>query len=107
MAKEYQLLTSSPATAFDESILRILRELSETGYTPKSMCGVIQTEEGEVLTFYHNASMQDMILAKGQLELDIINDNILGNLEYYVDQAAKDGLIAFLDEDEDEEDMED
>jgi hypothetical protein len=39
------------------------------------------------------------------LELDIINDNVLGNLPWFLEQAKKDGLIEYV-EDEDEDDWE-
>lgn len=100
--KEYQLLVNEPLTDFDQSVLKMLNGIAQSG-TPKSMVGIVILEEGEVVSFYHNAEMQDMMVAKGFLELDIMNDNILGNLPYYLEQAEKEGL---LDTEEDFDDME-
>ena len=111
MPKQYALITGEPLTEFEESVLRMLNDVAATGYTPKAMVGAILSDSGEVMTFYHNAEMTDMMVAKGFLELDIINDNVLGNLPWFLEQAKKDGLIEFV-EDEDyewdnEEDIED
>lgn len=111
MPKQYALITGEPLTDFEESVLRMLNDVAATGYTPKAMVGAILSDSGEVMTFYHNAEMTDMMVAKGFLELDIINDNVLGNLPWFLEQAKKDGLIEFV-EDEDyewdnEEDIED
>lgn len=106
MSKQYALITGEPLTEFEESVLRMLNDVAATGYTPKSMVGAILSDSGEVMTFYHNAEMTDMMVAKGFLELDIMNDNILGNLPYYLEMAEKEGLIELYG-DEDEEDWED
>ena len=109
MAKNYALITGEPLTDFEQSVLKMLHDVAETGYTPKAMVGAILSDSDEVMTFYHNATMQDMMVAKGFLELDIQNDNILGNLPFYLEQAQKDGLIEMYgDEDyDDEEECED
>lgn len=105
MSKQYQLISSEPLTEFEESFLRVLHELAEANFHPKSMCGVIQTEEREVMTFYHSATLQDKMIARGYLDLDIVNDNTLGNLPFYMEQAEKDGLIE-AGEEENEDDWE-
>lgn len=105
MAKNYALITGEPLTEFEQSVLKMLHDVAETGYTPKAMVGAILSDSDEVMTFYHNATMQDMMVAKGFLELDIINDNVLGNLPWFLEQAQKDGLIEYV-EDEDEDDWE-
>ena len=105
-AKQYTLITGEPLTEFEEAVLRMLHDVSATGYKPKAMAGAVIADSGEVMTFYHNAEMTDMMIAKGFLELDIINDNVLGNLPWFLEQAKKDGLIEYYDEDEDEEDWE-
>ena len=107
MSKQYALITGEPLTEFEESVLRMLNDVAATGYTPKSMVGAILSDSDEVMTFYHNATMQDMMIAKGFIDLDIQNDNILGNLPFYLEQAEKDGLLGFEDaEYEEEEDEE-
>ena len=92
----------------------MLHDVSATGYKPKAMAGAVIADSGEVMTFYHNAEMTDMMIAKGFLELDIINDNVLGNLPWFLEQAQKDGLIELMDDDDEfdwdgdnEEDIED
>lgn len=102
MGKQYALITTGgPLTPFEESVLRMLQGVADSGSTPKAMVGAILMDSEEVVTYYHNATMQDMMVAKGFLELDIQNDNILGNLPWYLEQAEKDGLLG--DEDEEEE----
>ena len=109
MNKQYALITGEPLTDFEESVLRMLNDVAATGYTPKAMVGAILSDTEEVMTFYHNATMSDMMVCKGFLELDIMNDNILGNLPYYLEMAEKEGLIELYgDEDyDDEEECED
>ena len=109
MAKNYALITGEPLTDFEQSVLKMLHDVAETGYTPKAMVGAILSDTEEVMTFYHNATMTDMMVCKGFLELDIMNDNILGNLPYYLEMAEKEGLIELYgDEDyDDEEECED
>jgi hypothetical protein len=102
MPKQYALITGEPLTDFEESILRMLHEVAETGHTPTALVGVVLTDAGEVMTCYHNADLKDLIVAKGFVELDIVNENILGNLPWFVEQARKDGLIEDWDEDEEE-----
>lgn len=102
MPKQYALITGEPLTEFEESVLRMLNDVAATGYTPKAMVGAILSDSEEVMTFYHNATMTDMMVAKCFLELDIVNDNVLGNLPWFLEQAKKDGLIEFYDEDEED-----
>ena len=107
MAKNYALITGEPLTEFEQSVLKMLHDVAETGYTPKAMVGAILSDSDEVMTFYHNATMQDMMVAKGFLELDIQNDNILGNLPFYLEQAEKAGLLDYDEEYDEEEECED
>lgn len=106
MSKQYALITGEPLTDFEQSVLRMLHDVAESGYTPTATVGAILTDSGEVMTYYHNATMQDMMVAKGFLELDIINDNVLGNLPWFLEQAQKDGLIEMYGDEDDEEDWE-
>ena len=102
MSKQYALITGEPLTDFEEAVLRMLNDVAATGYTPKAMVGAILSDTEEVMTFYHNATMTDMMVAKCFLELDIVNDNVLGNLPWFLEQAKKDGLIELYDEDEED-----
>ena len=108
MSKQYQLISTEPLTEFEESVLKMLHDVADSGYVPKAMIGAILSDSGEVMTYYHNATMQDMMVCKGFIDLDIQNDNILGNLPFYLEQAEKDGLIGYEEDEEDwEEDIED
>lgn len=100
--REYSLLCNQPLSGFDESVLRLLETVGDPGFRPRAAVFVVLTEGGEVVTGYHEATMQDMMVAKGFIDLDIQNDNILGNLPYYFDQAAAEGLIESDDYEEDE-----
>jgi hypothetical protein len=113
MPKQYSLVSSEPLTEFDEFVLRFLHDMANLNGKPKSVVGAVVTDADEVVTYYHNATMQDMMVAKGYLELDIQTDNILGNLPWFVEQARKEGLLedecesewdAFDYEEEDDED---
>lgn len=99
MKRQLAILSTEPLTEFEESMMKMLNGLTEC--TPRTMVAAVITDADEVVTFYHNATMQDMMVARGFLDLDIQNDNILGNLPYYIEQAKKDGLIEFEDYEED------
>lgn len=103
MSKKFSLISTEPLNDFEESVLRLLEGMAETEYEPRAMVAAVLTDAGEVVTFYHNATMQDMMIAKGFIDLDIQNDNILGNLPIYVEQAVKDGLLGEYDEEEEDE----
>ena len=92
MSKTYALITGEPLTDFEESVLKMLQTVGENG-TPRAMVGAVLMDSDEVVTFYHNATMQDMMVAKGFIDLDIQNDNTLGNLPWYIEQAEKEGLL--------------
>ena len=102
MKKTYSLICNEPLNEFDNNILEMLNDFAASGIHPRAAVIVALTDADEVATFYHKATMQDMMIAKGFIDLDIQNDNILGNLPFYLEQAERDGL---LDEDyeEDEE----
>ena len=96
--KQYALITDEPLTPFEDAVLRMLHDVAETGYTPRSMMCVVLPEHGDAITYYHNATLEDMMLAKSYLELDMVHDTILANLPYYVERAEKEGLIEFDDD---------
>lgn len=100
MKKAYALITGAPLTDFEESVLKMLNDVADTEYEPRAMVAALLSKSGEILTCYHNATMQDMMLAKCFIDLDIQNDNILGNLPWLVEQAEKEGLIECYDEEE-------
>jgi hypothetical protein len=105
MPKQYALISGAPLTEFEDAVLKMLQQTAETDLVPRAMVCAILTDGGEIVTYYHKATMQDMMVAKGFIDLDIQNDNILGNLPWYLEQAEKDGLIEYDDEEEDEEDL--
>lgn len=93
MPKQYALVTGEPLTEFEEFVLRFLQDMAELNGTPKAVVGAVVTDADEVVTYYHKATMQDMMVAKSYLELDIQTDNILGNLPWFVEQARREGLL--------------
>lgn len=101
--KTYSLICNEPLNDFDNDMLQMLNDFAGSGVVPRAAIVVALTESGEVATFYSKATMQDMMLAKGFIDLDIQNDNILGNLPIYVEQAERDGLLG--DGEDYEEDM--
>lgn len=103
MSKQYALITGEPLTDFEESVLKMLQTVAEQG-APRAMVGAVLMDSDEVVTFYHRATMQDMMVAKGFIDLDIQNDNVLNNLPYYLEQAEQRGLVDWVDEEEDIED---
>lgn len=100
--KQYALITGEPLTKFEEAILRMLKEVSESGYDPRAMVAVFMGDGDAVMTYYHETTMTDLMLAKGFIDLDIQNDNIVGNLPWYIEAAAREGLIESLEDDDDE-----
>lgn len=103
MPKQYALITGEPLTEFEQAVLKMLHDVAESGCTPTAMVGAILTDSGEVMTYYHKATMQDMMVAKGFIDLDIQNDNILGNLPWFVEQARREGLLGDEEDWEEEE----
>jgi hypothetical protein len=101
VSKTYSLICNEPLSEFDNNILEMLNDFASSGVVPRAAIVVALTDSDEVATFYHKATMQDMMIAKGFIDLDIQNDNILGNLPHYIEQAAREGL---LDDDYEEED---
>ena len=102
MPKQYALISGAPLTEFEDAVLKMLQQTAETDLVPRAMVCAILSDSGEVMTYYHKATMQDMMVAKGFIDLDIQNDNILGNLPWYLEQAEKDGLIEYDDEEDEE-----
>lgn len=105
MSKTYQLMATKPLSEFDNAMMRMLNEFADAGVQPRAAVVVALTDTGEVATYYHDATMQDMILAKGFIDLDIQSDNVLGNLPFYTRQARKEGLLDEEDEEYEGEDL--
>ena len=72
--KTYSLLSSEPLTDFENSVARALHTLAENGVQPRAAVLAVLDENGYVVTCYHNANLQDMMILKGYLELDIQSD---------------------------------
>lgn len=102
MNKTYSLICNEPLSEFDNDILEMLNDFAASGVRPRAAVVVALTDTDEVATYYHKATMQDMMLAKCFIDLDIQNDNILGNLPHYIEQAAREGLLGDDYEEEDE-----
>lgn len=100
MPKQYTLITGEPLTKFEGAVLRMLHEVAECGYEPRAMVTVFMGDGDAVMTYYHETTMTDLMIAKGFIDLDIQNDNVLGNLPWFLEQAQKDGLIELIDDDD-------
>ena len=91
--KEYSLLSTEPLTEFDEFLLRVLKEMTEHGVKPSAALFAVLDEYGNIGTFYHDASLYDMILMRGFIDLDIQTDYLAANSmelpeEYEEDEEA-------------------
>ena len=69
--KLYSLLSTEPLNDFEDSMIQALQLLADQGVQPRAAALAVLDEEGNVGTYYHNASLQDMIILKGYLGLDI------------------------------------
>ena len=100
--KEYSLLSTEPLTESDDFILRVLKEMTEHGATPRAAMFAVLDEDGNIGTFYHQANMSDMILMRGFIDLDIHTDYLAANsMELPEDYDGEEEEEE--DEDEDEE----
>ena len=77
--KEYSLLSTEPLTEFDNFLLRVLKEMTEHGATPRAALFAVLDEDGNIGTFYHQANLSDMILMRGFIDLDIHTDYLAAN----------------------------
>lgn len=77
--KEYSLLSTEPLTEFDDFLLRVLNEMTEHGVKPRAALFAVPDEDGNIGTFYHDASLADMILMRGFIDLDIRTDYLTAN----------------------------
>ena len=77
--KEYSLLSTEPLTEFDNFMLRVLNEMTEHGVKPRAALFAVLDEDGNIGTFYHQASLADMILMRGFIDLDIQADYLTAN----------------------------
>ena len=77
--KEYSLLSTEPLTEFDDFLLRVLKEITEHGATPRAALFAVLDDEGNIGTFYHDADLSDMILMRGFIDLDIQTDYLAAN----------------------------
>ena len=77
--KEYSLLSTEPLTEFDNFLLRVLNEMTVHGVKPRAALFAVLDEDGNIGTFYHDASLADMILMRGFIDLDIRTDYLTAN----------------------------
>ena len=77
--KEYSLLSTEPLTEFDNFLMRVLKEMTEHGVTPRAALFAVMDEDGNIGTFYHQANLTDMILMRGFIDLDIQTDYLTAN----------------------------
>ena len=77
--KEYSLLSTEPLTEFDNFLLRVLKEMTEHGESPRAALIAVLDDAGNIGTFYHDANLSDMILMRGFIDLDIQTDYLTAN----------------------------
>ena len=77
--KEYSLLSTEPLTEFDNFLLQVLNEMTEHGVKPRAALFAVLDEDGNIGAFYHDASLADMILMRGFIDLDIQTDYLAAN----------------------------
>ena len=77
--KEYSLLSTEPLTEFDNFMLRVLKEMTEHGESPRAALIAVLDDAGNIGTFYHDANLADMILMRGFIDLDIQTDYLAAN----------------------------
>ena len=77
--KEYSLLSTEPLTEFDNFMLRALQDMAEHGGAPRAALIAVLDDEGNIGTFYHDATLSDMILMRGFIDLDIQTDYLTAN----------------------------
>ena len=75
----HSLLSTEPLTEFDNFMLRVLKEMTEHGVKPRAALFAVLDEDGNIGTFYHDASLSDMILMRGFIDLDIQTDYLAAN----------------------------
>lgn len=88
MKKVYSLMANEPLTDFDNFILQALTDAAEHGLEPKSAVMVILDGDA-VYTNYHKAGLQEMMIAKGHIDIDIMSDVTQVNLPYYLEQMGE------------------
>ena len=88
MKKVYSLIANEPLDDFDNFILRALNDAAEHGLKPKSAVMVVLTEDA-VYTNYHKAGLQEMMIAKGHIDIDIMSDVTQVNLPFYLEQMEQ------------------
>lgn len=89
--KKYMLTANEPLTEFDIFLERTLNEIAEQDFIPKKAVMVWMSDDA-VATFYHDADLSDMMVAKGFIDLDIVNDTTIKNLPYFIDLAMNDEM---------------
>lgn len=88
MKKVYSLMANEPLNDFDTFILQALNDAAEQGFKPKSAVMVLLNEDA-VYTNYHKAGLQEMMIAKGHIDIDIMSDVTQVNLPYYLEEMEQ------------------
>lgn len=102
--KTYSLISNEPLSEFDRSVLSMLNDLAGSGFTPRAGVMVLLGEDGDTATYHYNNTLQDMMVERGFMDMEISRDYILENLPFFVDQAAENGLIGDWDDEEEGDD---
>ena len=95
--REYQLLCSKPLTDFDTSVLRFLQDWPGEK-PPRSYAVVAIPEPGDVhgagaVVKIWKATIPDLLVMKGHLELHINHLPTMENMETYLWEAEENGVL--------------
>ena len=107
MSREYALISNAEPNDFENSILQFLRDWPGER-PPKSYVILGIPESGDAddagaVLYTWQTTMDDMLRAKGHLELQIQHEALLENLGAYFHAAAEEGLLPCqLDAEDDE-----
>lgn len=95
--RTYQLLCSEPQTEFDGSILRFLQnwpgEKLPKSYVILAIPEDNDVDEAGMVLYSWRTTLDDLLRAKGHLDLEIHHESILENLDTYFQAGAQEGLL--------------
>lgn len=95
--RDYALITNGESTDFENSVLPFLRnwpgEKPPRSYVILAIPEHGDVEEAGAVVYTWRATVDDMIRAKGHLELQIQHEALLENLGTYFQAAHAEGLL--------------
>lgn len=109
MNRDYALISTGGTSDFENSFLNFLRDWP-SDKPPKSYVIPAVPEDGDVddagmVLFTWRSTLNDMILAKGHLDLHIQHEALLENLGTYFHAAAEEGILPCQLDQDDQDDQ--